>query len=135
MQLLSAPLIRKYKCGLFIVPQDFGEVDLECTTYFGDQPISFKSFNPFFCKYLGGRIELLFQGLEISRDNKVIHLIEINWFRFNSSCYMNWNFFTHFQSLNGMNPDLNMCGQCWKCKIDIKMIRSNNSLFSQIKLK
>lgn len=134
MQMLAVPLIRKYSCGLFIVPQDYQELDYESTTYFGDQPVSFRSFNDFFCKFVGGSISLLFQGSEISRADKVLGLIELNWFQFNSSCYMNWNFFDYYQFENNINPALNMCGECWKCQIDLKMIKENFNLSRTVRL-
>lgn len=130
-----APLIGNFSCGLFIIPQDFQESSYDPATYFSDQPISFQSFNAFFCYNLGGKIDLHFQGLEVSRADKVISLIEKKWFRFNSSCYMNWNFFDHYQRENNMNPELHMCGSCWKCQIDIEMTTNHPSLSKLIKLR
>lgn len=134
LQLLSVPLIRINQCGTFIIPQDFNESNYNNASYFGDHPLSFISFNSFYCKYVGGSIKLLFQGLDISRADKVLQLIKLNWFQFNSSCYMNWNFFEERQKRTRINPALSMCGECWKCKIDLKLFRENTQLSKLIKL-
>jgi len=124
VQLLAAPIIRHYKCGTFIVPMDFQQVVRDPNSYFGDMPSSFVTFNGFFSKYIGGKILIKFQGNLTSREEKITKLIEANFFKFNSSCYMNWNFFHYFQNKNKLNPDLNMCGSCWKCAIDLKIIKN-----------
>jgi len=119
MQLLCVPLIRQHRCGLFVAPMDFEEKNCTDCSHFGDQPVSYLSFNNFFCKYIGGDIKLKFNGLSVSRKDKIIHLIKIDWFKFVSSCYMNWNFFEMYRSINKMELNLNMCGSCWKCKEDL----------------
>jgi len=134
MQLLCAPLIREHKCGTFIVPQDYRATTYNKNAYFSDYPISFSAFLPFFSMYLGGRIKLSFQGIKVERARKVEKLLDIDWFKFNSSCYMNWNYFSFFQRKYFMNPLLNMCGICWKCKIDIKMIEEDEHLSKVLKL-
>jgi hypothetical protein len=134
MQLLCVPLIRANLCGKFIVPQDYKEINYDRNSYFGDHPLSFTSFNSFFCRYIGGSLSVLFQGIEITRGNKTLRLIKINWFQFNSSCYMNWNYFDKFQENSRINPNITMCGVCWKCKIDLKMIKENSELSRLISL-
>jgi len=125
MQLLTVPAIKEFKCGLFIVPMDFEEKNCNPLSYFGDQPVSFLSFNKFFSRYVGGEIKLKFQGLSVSRQDKTLHLLKIDWFKFVSSCYMCWNFFDKYQSECKINPELNMCGGCWKCKEDLSMFYSS----------
>jgi len=134
MELLLSPLIRFYKCGVFIVPMDYQEKNFNCNSYFGDQPISFISFNKFFCKYVGGHVRLRFQGLEVTREDKTLTLINLGWFKYVSSCYMNWNYFDFYRNSNNINPVLNMCGSCWKCQLDINMFRKSKSLNKLIKL-
>jgi len=105
---------------------DFDEKDCNPLSYFGDQKVSYLSFNKFFCKYIGGNINLRFQGLNATREEKILHLISVDWFRFNSSCYMNWNNFKSCQNDTKINVKLNMCGSCWKCKEDIEILSGNS---------
>jgi len=125
MQLLTVPIIKEFKCGIFVAPMDFEEKNCNPLSHFGDQSVSFLSFNSFFSRYIGGKMKLKFQGLTVTRQAKTIHLIEIGWFKFVSSCYMNWNFFNKYQTECNINPELNMCGVCWKCKEDLKMFSTS----------
>jgi len=135
MQLLACKLIRKHFCGKFVIPMDFKEREnFNNNSHFGDQPASFTTFNKFFCKYIGGSIQLVFQGLDTSREEKTCSLISSGWFVFVSSCYMRWNYFSYYQKQSNINRNLNMCGSCWKCKIDIDMILNSERLNKEINL-
>lgn len=105
----------KYSAGKFVVPQDFDEKDYNPDEHFSDQPISFNSFLPLLKALLGKKIKLRLEGLNVTREQKILDLLLVGWLRFNSSCYANA---LSFQGPN-YSEKYNMCCNCWKCKIDV----------------
>jgi len=124
-QMLSIPIIVHHCCGLFIIPMDYNEKNFNDKSHFSDQPISFISFLPYFRALLGDIITLKFNGLNTTRQDKVKQLLKINWLQFNTSCYQAWNWFDYFRTRNDSEYD-EMCGSCFKCKIDIEIYRNLN---------
>jgi len=125
-QLLCSKIISENNVGTFVIPMDFEERSFSSKSHFSDQPISFLSFQPFLCQFLGARININFNGLNVTRLKKVLKLLQLDWLRFNSSCYQNWNYFGMLQKKNNIPINLNMCGSCFKCKVDLKIYKELN---------
>jgi len=121
-QLLCVPLIEKYSVGTMIIPMDYLE-KLSDKEHFGDQSESYLFFNQLFCSILGGKISLKFNGACVPRIQKTRELLLIGWFQFVSSCYQSWNQFERRRKETQMSKSLNMCGKCFKCKIDIPLYK------------
>jgi hypothetical protein len=117
--LLTIPLIVKYEVGKFCIPQDYKEPDFNHNEHFSDQPISFNSFKNLFEALLGGSIVFRLEGTNATRKEKVKALHQIGWLKFNSSCYSNARQFINPEHIEAFN----MCGNCWKCEIDLPIYR------------
>lgn len=120
IQLVLSEIIINEGAGEVVFPMDFEEQVYNKNSYFGDQHLGLLLFNEYLNSMIGETKIRLF-GLKTSREDKVKFLLEHDMLRFNSSCYMNWNYFSMRKRQNLIPQHLSMCGSCFKCIEDIQI--------------